>query len=132
MLKKGIKDLLLAAPDVSALVGKRVHVDRVPDRTAMPSVIIKGVASEYSSGLKGTNRTQMRRLQVDCWATTPREADKLAEAVHDAMDSYKGVLSESTSVLSCLPSGGDVDLTDEELKLAGIAVDMNVWFTGTP
>ena len=128
MLKKGLRDLLLADADVSAAVGNRVRVNRIPQGSDYPTAVLKYVASEYIYTLQGTNATQMRRVQIDCWARSPKVADELAQAVHNKLDSFRGVLSEDTAIHSCLPSG-DVDLLDEELQLAGVAVDFNIWFT---
>ncbi|MBZ5566573.1 MAG: DUF3168 domain-containing protein [Acidobacteriia bacterium] len=128
MLKKGLKALLKADTGIQALVGNRVRVGRIPQGSDYPTVVIKFVASEFINALEGTNATQMRRVQIDCWGNTPEEVDNLAQAVHNLLDSYKGTLSEGTFVASCLPAG-DVDLLDEELQLAGLAVDFNVWYT---
>src|SRR6266852_6027647 len=115
-LKKGLRDLLIADSDINAAVGSRVRIDRLPQGSDYPTLVLKYVASEYIETTQGTNATQMRRVQVDCWARTPKIADMLAQSVHNKLDSFRGVLSEGTTVLSCLPSG-DVDLLDEELQL---------------
>jgi len=125
MLKKGLKDLLIADSNIAAIVGNRVRVGRLPQDSDFTTVVFRFVASEFATGVGGVNATQLRRVQVDCWGKTPKDADELAQAVHNLLDGYRGVLSEGTTVQASLPSG-DVDLLDEDLKIAGIAVDFNI------
>ena len=127
-LKKGLSVLLKSDPDISAVVGTRVRVNRIPKGSDYPNIVIRYVASEYINALNGTNATQMRRVQVDCWGNTPKEADELAQMVHNKLDGFRGVLSEASTILSCLPVG-DVDLVEEETNEAHLAVDFNIWFT---
>jgi hypothetical protein len=126
-LKKGLLDLLKADEDTAAAVSTRVRWGRVPEGTDYPHIRVSQIASGYITTLQGVNATQMKRVQVDCWGNNPREADELAQVVHNLLDSFKGMLSEGTYVSSCLPNE-DVDLYDEDGKYAGIAVDFNVWF----
>jgi len=126
-MKKGLRDLLIAAPDVNAIVGNRVRVNRLPEGTDFPTIVIKFVASQNINTLNGTNATQQRLVQVDCWGNNPKEADTLAIAVHAVLNSFQGTLSDGTYIQGCFPSG-DVDLNDEELHISGIAIDFSVWF----
>jgi hypothetical protein len=127
MLKKGLKDLLLADSNTTAFLGNRVRVGRLPQGSDFPTVVLKFDSSGYVQTLEGTNATQMRRVRFDCWGKTPRDGDELAQTIHNLLDSYRGVLSEGTSIVSCLPSA-DVDVFDEELKIAGVSVTLNIWY----
>lgn len=127
MLKKGLKDLLLHDEGVSALVGPRVRIGRIPEGTSYPVICLYVISPEYSITLQGVNATQKRLVQLSCWAKTPKGADELAKAVHACLNGYRGVLSEGTQVQSCIPCG-DVDSDDEQLKLSGMLVDFAVWF----
>lgn len=127
MLKKGLRDLLLADGDISALCGPAVRIGRLPEGTSYPAVVLHVITPEYSVGLQGVNATQARLVQFDCWAKTPKGADDLAQALHNLLNNFRGLLSENSKVLSSIPSG-DVDLEDEQLKLSGIAVDFRIWY----
>lgn len=124
MIKYGLKKLLDAA-EVTTLP---VRIGRKPKGTDYPVAIIRAVASQYSNTMNGTNATQHRLVQIDCWGNNPEEAVNLAKAVHALLNGYTGTLADGTFVSSCQPAG-DVDLDDEELKCSGIAVDFSVWFT---
>lgn len=122
-LKKGLKDLL----DQAHVTALPVRIGRKPKGVDYPCAIIRAVASQYINTNQGTNATQQRLVQIDCWGNNPKDADDLAKAVHAVLNGYRGTLSEGSFIQSCLPAG-DVDLDDEELKCSGIAVDFSVWF----
>ena len=128
MLKKGLRDLLLADTDISTLVGPVVRIGRLPEGTSYPAIVFHVIHPEYSVGLQGVNATQARMVQFDCWAKSPKGVDDLAQALHNLLNNYRGVLSEGTTILSSTPCG-DVDSEDEQLKLSGIQVDFKFWFT---
>lgn len=137
-LKSGLRSLLLADSDILAFVGpKGVRVNRLPEGADFPTIVLKFVSSQFITVFQGINATQARRVQFDVWAVTPRDADKVCDAIHAVLDGYKGVLNDGTTVQGSFPVS-DIDLMDEEAQLAGMAVDFNVWYVpaafsiGTP
>ena len=125
--RKGLLDLLKADDDLAAAVSTRVRWGRSPEGTSYPHLIVTQVASNFITTLQGVNATQMARIQIDCLGNTMKEADEVKTAVHTLLDGFRGVLSEGSTILSCLPNN-DVDLYDEDGKYAGIAADFNIWF----
>jgi hypothetical protein len=122
-MKKGLKDLL----DSAQVTTLPVRIGRKPKGVTYPCAIIRAVASQNINTLNGTNATQQRLIQIDCWGNNPKEADELAKAVHAVLNSFQGTLSDGAYIQGCFPAG-DVDLDDEELKCSGIAVEFSVWF----
>src|ERR1700722_10168014 len=119
-IKRGLKDLLIADPDIANAVGDRVKIGRALKETDYPFYVFHGISAERVSGLQGVNACQKILLQVDCWASTPKDADILSMALHNVLDGWRGTLSEGSTVMACLPVGS-VDLDDEEMKKSGTA-----------
>jgi len=124
-LKSGLKALL----DSASITAVPVRIGRKPKGSATEesTIILRVIASTNVIDLQGVNPLQMRRVQLDCWASNPKDLEAMITGVHAALDGYVGTLSEGTGVQACLPSG-DVDLDDETLRQVGAALDFSVWY----
>jgi hypothetical protein len=69
----------------------------------------------------------MKRMQIDCYGQNAVSAKTLAQAVHLALDGFRGVLSEGTLVQSCLPNQ-DVDEFEFDPQVYRVACDFNIRF----
>lgn len=93
--KSDIADLLvqrlLAARQVTTLVGDRIRPDVLPIGDTLPAIRYETItrASEYHLG--GASGTATSRVQFDAYGRTRREANALANAVNDVLSGLGGV-----------------------------------------
>jgi hypothetical protein len=58
----------------------------------MPRIVFRqiiGVPTRHLAAVSGLKRTV---FQIDCWGSTPEQADEVADVVRDALDHYQGTL----------------------------------------
>jgi Protein of unknown function (DUF3168) len=136
MLEKGLRDLLINDVNVGPMVGgtaspftpgQRVRPMLLPEGTNFPAIVYQVVATNPLTSMDGVNALQMKRMQIDCYGQTAVAAKTLAQAVHNALDGYRGVLSEGTVVQSCLPNQ-DVDEFEFDPQVFRVACDFNIRF----
>lgn len=107
-----IRSLLLAEPEVVALVNTRISTDVLPQGASMPAVILNIVSDTGNDCLHGTMvGTDTATMQVDCYGITRSEAEQVWQTVRSALVGYRGV-SEGTSIQAIAQSSGRQFLTD--------------------
>jgi hypothetical protein len=136
MLEKGLRDLLINDVNVGPMVGgtaspfapgQRVRPMLLPEGTTFPAIVYQVVATNPLTSMDGVNALQMKRMQIDCYGQNAVSAKTLAQAVHLALDGFRGVLSEGTLVQSCLPNQ-DVDEFEFDPQVYRVACDFNIRF----
>lgn len=101
MIETGIYKLLLADPTVSALVGKRVFYQAMPENTKLPAIVFWIVTSDSEFTLDGPDSLTARRYQFDAYASEAFAARALIEAVRDAIEGIH-TLPDGTVVQSAI------------------------------
>lgn len=120
---------LMASTALTGLVGDRVHWKKLPDRAALPSVILHRYGAERVNTLAGRSPTTGWRVQFDCWAGT----DEAAGAVRDAVLAVLDELTEAPLqvVLNADPpdywSPGEGPDADRSTDLYRQSLDAQVW-----
>jgi hypothetical protein len=66
-------------------------------------------------------------IQVDCWATTFKQSQQLAEAVQAALDAYSGLMGGLVQVSSCLQRGRQ-DLFEPDVNNFRVSLDYSIWY----
>jgi hypothetical protein len=136
MIEKGLRDLLCNDDTVGPMVGgclspfspgQRVRPILLPEGSNYPAIVYLVTATSPLTSMDGVNALQMKRFQIDCYGANAVAAKSLAQAVHNLLDGFRGVLSEGTLVQSCLPNQ-DVDTFDFDPQVFRIMCDFNVRF----
>jgi len=99
----------------------------LPEGSNLPAIVYSQVSSNYITSLSGVNALQMKRMQFDCYGANTPAAKALAQAVHNLLDGYHGVLSEGSTVQSCFPNQ-DVDTFEFDPLQFRVALDFDIWF----
>jgi hypothetical protein len=82
-----IRTKLLAAPEVTALVGDRIFADgELPQGTAYPALVLTQISAVPVRDLLKTTRHSRCRIQLECWAATRTEAIAVVAAARRALD----------------------------------------------
>lgn len=124
MIAKGLRDILVADSAVSGLLVDRVYPGGLPQGGGFPAVSISMVSGGGIPTIEGRGLTRTVRMQVDCWAETPDDADALAKAVRIALDGYIGPLDEDHAQAVLLAN--EQAFEEPEVDLHQVALDFMV------
>lgn len=136
-MEAALRNALLAAPALIALVGgeaaPRIHWSRLPERKALPALILHQVGSgPVQHTQKGRVPTQDHVVQFDCWAGSSVEAIALREALLAVLDDLKTrplmVFSESFYTDWSPAPGPDPKNASEMFRAS---LDARVWWFPT-
>lgn len=92
-IRPGIRAALLADAAVAAIAGDRVYSMLAPQGERRPCIVFVRVSEIEDATLKGAQGIAQSRVQIDCWAETPDQANALAEAVRARMQGLSGTFA---------------------------------------
>jgi hypothetical protein len=120
-----LRKVLLADPDVEALVGDRVHAVKAPDGVEKPYVVVAIISDVPESTLSGSDADALStaRVQVTAWSDRYEEAHDIDVATTAVVAALKA----PAPGLSAWKASGPLDLYDDEANLFGASTDFNVW-----
>jgi hypothetical protein len=134
MIENHISELLSTSAAVKALVGgeedsskSRVYYMQAVQNGDMPCIVINKISGVRSHVLTGPDGLANPRFQIDSIAKTYTEAKRLADAVRQTLDGYRGTLKE-TAVHGCsLDNERDIFENAIQPPLYRIVMDFMVW-----
>jgi hypothetical protein len=134
-VEEAVREHLLAAAGVSALVGTRVYMLRLPQHETLPSVRVQLVDEPKNYHLRGPSGATRARVQVDAYAEAAGGADPYATAtaVADAVDAaLSGQVFNAGSPVSLRITGAMRDGRrpfdePDELRQVRVSQDYIVW-----
>lgn len=88
-MEEEIRALLLATGGVTNLCGTRINFGERPQGQALPALVLNTVSATEGLHMNGKGPHDAR-IQVDCYATTPRARTLLARAVLARLNAYRG------------------------------------------
>ncbi|MBV7408203.1 DUF3168 domain-containing protein [Maritimibacter sp. DP1N21-5] len=91
-MKAALTSLLLADPDLEALVGTRVHwLTLPPGEAGAPYLILQEISEVEPMHLEGPTGLRFARLQTDAWGERLADAVAVADAIEDLLNGYAAV-----------------------------------------
>lgn len=141
-----IVDRVAQLSAVSALVGTRVYLDRLPQAVAYPAVRVQLVDDLDGFHLRGKNRPQKARVQVDAYAREASGVDPYAEVAELAaaidgdgegpaasgLSGWKGRVGSPPVVIhSCFRTSRLRRYDPDELTLVTMTQDFIVTYSGS-
>jgi hypothetical protein len=88
MIEQRVTAVLLAAADVTALVGNRIFPVVVRQNTRLPAITYARQSSERDYVLTGSLHYARALIGLTAWANEYAEARALADAIRQALDAY--------------------------------------------
>lgn len=92
-LDQAIYARLQSVGAVTALVGTRVRLEEARQDEQLPYVERFEVSASPFQPLAGAASVMRRRIQFNCWAASPAEADAVRTAVRDALAGFAGTVT---------------------------------------
>ena len=110
-----VRNILVAAGGVTALVGQRISpVLREQDET-LPCVVLTTISVAPMNHLSGAPTLDANRVQVDCYATTYTGVRAVAEACRTALEAGGQMMENET------------DLSEPDVDEYRVTQDYLVW-----
>jgi Protein of unknown function (DUF3168) len=97
MALKYVRDTLVAAPAVTAIVGSKIFPVQLPESTTPPMISLHRISATPENSLGGFSGIDVTVVAVDCWA-----AD------------YQGLLALRDAVRTCMQAAGWIMATEVE------------------
>jgi len=99
-IQEGLLDYLLDQSAITAIVSQRIYPMVVPQGQPLPSITLQKISEQENYHLGGTTSLRVARMQIDCYAATPKAASDLSELVRTAMSTQRLLMGtvEVTSV----------------------------------
>jgi hypothetical protein len=140
-----VEDAIIARleslPAVTALVGSRIYVGKLPQRAVFPAIRVQAISTIQSTHLRGAGATQRSRVQVDAIAwegsspdpvTVARSIDQAAHGLGDgsALCGWTGsVGSPAFTVVAVFPFGThEAYDAENDLRQYRVIRDYYVWW----
>ena len=86
MAVQAIRNILVAASPVTALVGQRISPVERAQNTELPCVVLTRVSLAPTNSLATVPNLDSNRVQLDAYATTYAEARQVADACRAALE----------------------------------------------
>lgn len=83
-MREALRDRLLDAGGVSALVGTRVSWVTRPQASALPAITLQVISGEHPQHLEGFEKEETR-VQLDAWAASTAAASAIVKAAKAAL-----------------------------------------------
>ncbi len=96
---KALASHLLHSVGVSARTEERVYNRIARGDAGMPRIVYTQISGNPTRHLRAPSGLKQAAFQIDCWGSTPDEADEVAEAVRDALDQYQGTLGHGMNTV---------------------------------
>lgn len=117
-----LRSVLVASPDVAALVGPRIYWKTPPREPTFPAVVYQTISRTQD----GTTGIARQRIQYSCMARSALEAATLADAVRCALHGYRAV--RDAARIEDVRYAGQTEDYDPETGMHWIPVDIIVTF----
>lgn len=136
MIETALRSLLIADPDVAALVGARVYLTVLPPAPAYPAITYQVVTGESHYAMEGPADLASPRVQIDCYAETDIGVLQVKGAVMKALSGFSGAVGSPPVKIQGAFKAMEVDGYEAGLTKAGPRVwrktlDFNIWFEET-
>lgn len=89
-LVSDLHQFLVADAGISALVGRRVYPQNLPQAVTYPAISYEQISGVRVRNLLGPGGKVRRRIAINLWASTNIEVWNLADTVRRALDGFDG------------------------------------------
>lgn len=123
-----LRSLLLNDAGVGAIAGVRVDWGVRPEGDPLPGIALHLIADLGTVRRRSRSAWNKAVVQVDCWARTFHDANRLASAVKDALTGYSGVIAgRKLRILPVEGSGASDTDKDKTGVVHRVRPEFRIW-----
>jgi hypothetical protein len=101
MIIGAVRQILLNTPEVTDIVGTRIHPYNLPMGATIPAIDMRVIVSNTFGNLGGTSGLFISQIVLDCYSKeSPKQSDQIAAAIlspRNGVIGYQGV-SDDVSI----------------------------------
>lgn len=134
MIEYAVRRQLLDNAAVAALVGDRIYPLVIPQGESLPAITYSIVATDEDTQEGDADTLARARVQLDCWATTHKQANDLARAVRLALPTTTGAIGSGTNRVegvSIIPIETGRQFYEPDTRYYRVMLEFYVWFPTT-
>lgn len=121
-----LRSFILDDPSISAIVGQRVYLRRLPQSPTIPSIVYARVTTRRSHDLDGPDHLPRALVQITSWTSSMADSSSLSSLLRSRLDGFRGTMG-SIEVGSILCSG-ERDTEEPETGRTGVILEFQVQF----
>jgi hypothetical protein len=136
MFEAGLFSLLSKDPGIQAAVGGSptarsdgtagVFPMQLPEASPLPALVYSVLPGHSVNSVQGTDRCEMRRVQIDCFAKHYEDVKPVAQAVKDCVLEFRGTLDDGTMMSGALKVS-ETDAFEEAPFQYRASLDFEFW-----
>jgi hypothetical protein len=134
VIELALRDLLLQAPAIAALVGTRVHPVILPQAPVYPAITYQQITGLSHYSQQGPSALADTRFQLDLYAGSHTGVLQLRDAVMQRISGAQGLYGSPPVQIQGAFRSMERDAYEQQLERSGPTVwrkslDFNIWFT---
>lgn len=90
MIDNALTQFLLGFPGIAAVAGDRIYPAPKPQGAAVPAITYTDISNVGSYSNDGADCLSKARYQLDHWANTKEDANRLEQATRTALSGFRG------------------------------------------
>jgi hypothetical protein len=90
MIDEGLRLFLLAFPGLTGIVSDRIYPTPLPQGATLPAVTYTDISNVGSTSNDGPDCLEKARYQLDHWAETKEDANRLERLTRVALSGFRG------------------------------------------
>lgn len=117
MVEQWVFDFLSDQAGITDIVGDAIHVDTLPQRASFPCLRFETVSETRPRILGGRNMAGIvkARIQFDCMAMTPSQANEIIDALFNALQGKRGTYNGRELMNCWIEEGGPHGSEDDPI-----------------
>ena len=134
MIEYAVRRQLLDNAAVAALVSDRIYPLMIPQGEPLPAITYSVVATDEDNQEGDADTLARARVQLDCWATTYKQANDLARAVRLALPTTTGAIGSGANRVegvSIIPIETGRQFYEPDTRYYRVMLEFYVWFPTT-
>jgi hypothetical protein len=126
LIEDGIYAYLSTQANIISLVGDRIYPTLLPQIPTLPAIVFFNMGSDPIRKINGAPDLVSTEFQFHCFATELREAKLISKALRDSLESYVGLMGDST-VRAVLCSSEGMDDYDDVPNDFRVISEYEIW-----
>lgn len=94
-LMTDLRTRLVSDPAINAAVGTRIRMNRSEQSDALPRVVIRQISANHEHHMTAATGKAIARVQIDCHASSPVQAESIAESIRQSLDGFRGLMGST-------------------------------------
>ena|SRR5690606_29292609 len=134
MIQYAVRRHILDNAAVAALIDDRMSPPPIPQGEQLPCVTYTVAAITEDNQEGDADTLAAARIQLDCWATTEKEAWQLARAVRLALPTTTGPIGNGTNRIeevSIIPVNTGQHFYEPDTRRHRVLVEFRFWYPTT-